>query len=613
MRTWAWMLGVAMAQMWAGPSVAAQRPVAATSQDLPLTPVRISTTPSALLTAPDRDFLPVALSIEQTAQSLLDRYDIKDPATRGQLLNAIAQAQLLRGAYDKADANFAAMRAEETKADGRKFAGLQYQAMIAAERSGARRGTAAYDDAYAQALTRAFAPLDPAEMNNRMLNLRRQSLQALPNLFVGLAQETVDPLAKDGQLPRAAAIKLLGYRFAISRIVPLTAPTLKVLRGYAASHPFTATDVWTSRRLDLTGRAKLTPVRIAIWDTGLDGAQFPGKMLTGADGGPLSLAFDVKSKPSPGLLRPIDATMRKDLPNGLRMLSGLNDQQAGKDSPAALAARAKLATLKPEQVAGFVDSVERYGNFAHGTMVTSIAVEGNPAARIASVRNDFEIGSIFTPPTAESTKAIAAMYRQIGDWLAANRIRVVNLSWIGTLQDDEEALAREGKAGTPDQIRALAKTYFTAKRDAFRDAVMRNPDTLFVAGAGNSNNDTDFNASFPSGVELPNLIVVGGVDKAGEPMVISSFGKTVRVAANGQDMPVIAPGGYHLRDTGTSHAAPGVTNLAAKLWALHPTLTVAQVIDLITRTATPKRPGGLPLIDPARAAREADAMLAAAR
>ena len=45
-------------------------------------------------------------------------------------------------------------------------------------------------------------------------------------------------------------------------------------------------------------------------------------------------------------------------------------------------------------------------------------------------------------------------------------------------------------------------------------------------------------------------------------------------------------------------AAPNVTNLAAKLFAVDPSLTAEQVRDLIVRGATPLANSNLKLIDP---------------
>jgi len=49
----------------------------------------------------------------------------------------------------------------------------------------------------------------------------------------------------------------------------------------------------------------------------------------------------------------------------------------------------------------------------------------------------------------------------------------------------------------------------------------------------------------------------------------------------------VVPGGAKVHMSGTSMAAPEVTNLAAKLLAIDPKLTPEQLIAVITRTADP--------------------------
>jgi subtilisin family serine protease len=117
-----------------------------------------------------------------------------------------------------------------------------------------------------------------------------------------------------------------------------------------------------------------------------------------------------------------------------------------------------------------------------------------------------------------------------------------------------------------------------------------------VAGAGNENNSADFVEYIPAGLELPNLITAGAVDKAGEETAFSTFGKTVVVHANGFEVDSLVPGGERLKLSGTSMAAPQVTNLAAKLFALDPRLTALQVKALILGHA--ERRGRINLIHP---------------
>jgi len=74
----------------------------------------------------------------------------------------------------------------------------------------------------------------------------------------------------------------------------------------------------------------------------------------------------------------------------------------------------------------------------------------------------------------------------------------------------------------------------------------------------------------------------------------------VRVAADGYHVVSSVPGGARIPLSGTSMAAPNVTNLAAKLFALDPSLTPEQVIALIIDGSTPSDDGRQRLIDEAR-------------
>ena len=62
-------------------------------------------------------------------------------------------------------------------------------------------------------------------------------------------------------------------------------------------------------------------------------------------------------------------------------------------------------------------------------------------------------------------------------------------------------------------------------------------------------------------------------------------------------MESFVPGGKRLKLSGTSMASPNVVNLAAKLFAIDPSLTPEQVISLIRRGATATEDGRRYLID----------------
>ena len=83
-------------------------------------------------------------------------------------------------------------------------------------------------------------------------------------------------------------------------------------------------------------------------------------------------------------------------------------------------------------------------------------------------------------------------------------------------------------------------------------------------------------------------------------MSFTSYGKTVVVYASGYYVESFIPGGQKVKFSGTSMAAPQVTNLAAKLFATDPSLTATKAKELIIAGSTPSTDGKRQLIDEKR-------------
>ena len=77
--------------------------------------------------------------------------------------------------------------------------------------------------------------------------------------------------------------------------------------------------------------------------------------------------------------------------------------------------------------------------------------------------------------------------------------------------------------------------------------------------------------------------------------------KSIDLYANGHEIPAKVPGGMPINISGTSLAAPQVTNLAAKLLAVNPKLTVAELRAIMESTSTAEGEKGLKVINPAAA------------
>jgi subtilisin family serine protease len=287
-------------------------------------------------------------------------------------------------------------------------------------------------------------------------------------------------------------------------------------------------------------------------------------------------------------------------PENLDFTKGLLDLQAAIDSPEAASTRDQIRALKQEEYKPFVENLNLYGNYTHGTHVAGIAAEGNPAARILNARMSFNYELIPDKPELETTIRWVESIQDMVDYYKAAGVRVANMSWGGSQAGWEYSLEANGVGDDPEQRAEIARVHFNLVYDGLVAAMASAPEILFIPAAGNSDEDVEFNRIIPSSIDLGNVLVVGAVDQAGEETGFTSYGKNIRAHANGFEVESYVPGGRRLEFSGTSMSAPNVTNLAAKLFAVDPTLTPEEVIALIQLGITKTEDGRRFLIHPAK-------------
>jgi hypothetical protein len=561
-------------------------------EQLPRRTQTLDKLPSQYLTAPRAELLALAETLEKNLRADLAAYDIQDAATMRGYLGALLTIAQFKGDWAAVPGLVDQLRRLQDKPGPRATTGLLAQ-IIADQQTGQR------DEAWVRAeVEKRYGALNWADAGDQIKGSKGQFELLNPALVRGAFEQQLDVAARNMNLtvPEGMVGSILGARLQEERVMPLKAALVGGLQAVIDrnSTPTAAKpDLWTPRQFAIPASARATPVGVGIWDSGVDLQLFqptanPG--LAMEDDGRLNKA---------DLLRPLGEAAPR-WPELQRLVKGSMDLRAALDTDDARRLKQTVATLKPEQVKAFQEDLSLATVYTHGTHVAGIAVEGNPFARVHAATLLYNHRSEPTLPTEERSRRWAQGFQAMVDGFKAQKLRVVNMSWRYGSAAHEAALTWHNAGASPEDRKQLARKLFAIERDALRQAIASAPEILFVAGSGNEDNSADFAEYIPAGLQLPNLVTVGAVDKAGDETSFSTFGKTVVVHANGFEVESVLPGGERVKFSGTSMASPQVANLAAKLFALKPELSVAQVKDAILKGAEPR--GRVNLVNPRRSA-----------
>ncbi len=578
----------------------AQKPRIEKAADLPRFTYPVSGKVEAIVTDPAK-FADFAKAVRRDTESILDKYDIADREMLRSLEGLLARLDYLDGNYDAAAKRVAHIRELEEKPSSKLMSGVSMDAMIAAHKGNLQ------GDAYAKAVGGDIrAKLDKMPYNVVANDVREAKASAeirSEALVLGYVREVIQPTVdKAGSISSDLAPAIVNARYSLTSVLPLKGTLVDAYGGYLAANKVDKPDIWADRDVALAPGKGYAPVNVAVWDSGVDLAQYKGRTVNNAKGVPEVLAFDRFSKPAKGELMPIPDDLKSKVPQMKAMLKGFSDLQSNIDSAEATQVKTYLSGLKPDEYKSTIEQIGLVSNWMHGTHVAGITMKGNPYARLVVGRIEFDWHLLPDPcPTMRLARLDAKNAQSTVDFFKRNHVRVVNMSWGGNVKAVEEQLELCQIGKTPDERAAKAREMFEVQHKALTKAFASAPGILFIAAAGNSNQDASFIEDVPAGIKLPNLIAVAAVDKAGDEASFTSYGPTVVVAANGYQVDSTIPGGDPLAESGTSMASPQVANLAAKILAVNPKLKPIEVIEIIRSTADTTADGRRHLINPKKA------------
>ena len=545
-----------------------------------------------------------AAQVHRDNTSVLETHDIADKAARRQLLSVIALIDYLEGRYDEAEKEVVEIRSLEEKPADKLVSGLQLRSMIASQRALGTADGAAFVAEVGRRIAAELKTMPFAVVENEIKGSKSSAELLGEALVLGNVRDRLQPVVDKagGTISSDLAPGVIGARYALMARLPLKDTLVTTFSAYLAANRVEKPDIWKAREAALAPNASLTPVRIAVWDSGVDTSLFPGRLVTTAGGEPAFIAFDRFSEPSNVPLMPIPEPLRGKLPAMKARTKGLSDLRSNIDSPEAGEVKRLLSTLKRDEYKSVMEELMLAGNYSHGTHVAGIAMAGNPYARLANLRIEFDHHLLPDPcPSKELEEKSNRNNRAYVDFLKREHVRVVNMSWGGSVGDYEKGLELCNLGGDAAGRKALAREYFDDSKKALTEAFASAPEILFVTSAGNANQNSTFAEAIPASIVLPNLLTVGAVDKAGDEAPFTSYGPTVKVHANGYQVESFLPGGDRVALSGTSMSSPQVTNLAAKLLAVNPKLTPAQLVEIIIATSDKTADGRRTLVNPARA------------
>ena len=410
----------------------------------------------------DEAFAKLSAQIRKDVESVLANYDIEESATKRRLIGTLESLDILEGKDQDALRRLAEVQALQEKPAQKLTSGMVRRAILEARAQYKDRNSPEYRRQVSKILRQSLDTMPFEVVENEIKGAKANFELLNEGLIIGELRSVIDPVVqKTGALSDVLADQLPDIKLTLVEGVPLKDTLVESFGAYLTANRKEKPDIWAARAVRLDAGKNYTPVNIAVWDSGVDTAIFKSQLVRDQDGKPAVIAYDINARKTTGELYPFPPDRAKNIPEFKQRVKGLIDMQANIDSPEASAIKKEIAALKPDQVRPFIEQLEEVGIYMHGTHVAGIAMDGNPYARLAVARTTFDYKLIPDPcPSRElSERGIAEAMDDVS-FFKANHVRIVNMSWGGSVKDDEDGLERCGIGKSVDERKQMARELF---------------------------------------------------------------------------------------------------------------------------------------------------------
>ncbi len=560
------------------------------------------------------DILALARETRANIESDLAKYEIKDARNRINVYNVLATIAIVEDDLETAQRYFDIARDLDDNPGTKPLTG--HYMMSAATTAKIANGDAAkHAELFEADIKRRLNALPWKDIKPELLKIQSRATILNTDYISRTLVGGFDPYfdLDGGKVDTNIVYGLLGMRASADNMVPVVHKVPQVIEELITQNTIVYPDIWTPNQVDLEVGEQVSPVTIGVWSMGgVDANSLPDFLWTNPSEQPNNLdddnngfvddihgiAFGVDASPETSLLLPlVEMKCEPSLLEDLYL--GMFEYTAALRTLPAIDFVQSTRWISTDNQRPLLEDLRLLRDRRLGTFVASLAVKGNPGAKVLGVRmtNDHMHISRITYKDEWVARRCKSITDTV-DYLKKSGVRVVVVPNILSKTALDDALATVGFKH-PTVRKQRVDLIFDTTKDVFAKAIRSAPDILFVCPAPFSETPVDPAGYLPSSLNEPNLLVVGAMKNSGEPCPFTTKSDSVWCFVSATDLTGVASDNKLITTSGPTLTAAIAANTIAKAIAVRPQLTPADVIDALRKNASPcpEAPGKL-LLNP---------------